>query len=253
MTAVLKVSNRTITTEEIIPLLAGYQMLPRLLFEIIIDQAIVPFTCTPEEIADAYQQFCEKNHLTTETERQVWLEINGMTLEQLEALATRGLRIDKFKQASWGHKLESYFLSRKSHLDKVLYSLIQTQDVVPQELYFRIQEGEQSFAELARKYSQGAEAPIGGLIGPVELSSCHPTLAKILSVSQPGQLWPPTRLGEWLVIVRLEKFIPAQLDKPMRQRLLAELFAAWLQEQLNQLGSYVVPATPKLTFIGSRG
>ena len=234
MTTVLQVSNRTITAEEIIPLLAGYQLLPRLLFEIIIDQAIVPFTCTPEEAQSAYQQFCEKNKITSETERQAWLELNGMTLEQLKALATRGHRIEKFKQATWGYKLESYFLSRKSQLDKVLYSLILTQDVAAQEIYFRIQEGEQSFAELARKYSQGPEAQNGGLIGPVELSSCHPTVAKMLSVSQPGQLWPPTRLGEWLVIVRLEKFIPAQLDNRMRQRLLSELFADWLQEQINQ-------------------
>lgn len=169
-----------------------------------------------------------------------------MTVEQLQAFATRGLRIEKFKQASFGHQLESYFLSRKLHLDKVLYSLIQTQDIAATELYFRIQEGEASFAELARKYSQGAEAENGGLIGPVELSTCHPTVAKMLSVSQPGQLWPPTRLGEWLVIVRLEKFVPAQLDKLMRQRLLSELFAAWLQEQLNQLSNLrpqPVPAT----------
>jgi parvulin-like peptidyl-prolyl isomerase len=244
MTVILQVSNRTITSEEIIPLLAGYQLLPRLLFEMLIDKAIVPFTCTPQETAVAYQQFCEKNQLTTETERQAWLDLNGMTLEQLQALAIRGLRIEKFKQANWGHKLESYFLSRKSQLDKVLYSLIQTQDVVVQELYFRIQEGEESFAELARKYSQDGEAQNGGLIGPVELSTCHPTLAKMLSVSQPGQLWPPTRLGEWLVIVRLEKFIPAQLDKLMRQRLLSELFAAWLQEQLYQLGSVRLQGSP---------
>lgn len=235
MTAVLQVSNRTITAEEIIPLLVGYQMLPRLLFELIIDQAIVPFTCTPEEIDVAYQQFCEKNQLTTKTECQAWLKMNGMTMEQLKALATRGSRIEKFKQASWGYKLESYFLSRKSQLDKVLYSLIQTQGVAAQELYFRIQGGEESFAELARKYSQGAEAPIGGLIGPVELVTCHPTIAKMLSVSRPGQLWSPTRFGEWLVIVRLEMFIPAQLNNLMRQRLLSELFAAWLQEQVNQL------------------
>ena len=241
MTAVLQLSNRTITAEEIIPLLAGYQMLPRLLFELLIDQAIIPFSCTSEEIAEAYQQFCEKNQLTTETERKVWLEHNGMTMEQLEALATRGLRIEKFKQATWSHKLESYFFSRKSQLDKVVYSLIQTQDMAVQEFYFRIQEKEASFAELARKYSQGAEAANGGLIGPVELSTCHPTLIQMLSVSQPGQLWPPTRLGEWLVIVRLEKFIPARLDTSMRQRLLSELFATWLQQQVKQLGSYIVP------------
>lgn len=235
MTAVLQVSNRIITAEEIIPLLTSYQMLPRLLVEFVIDQAIAPITCTPDEIADAYQQFCKKSQITSETKRQAWLERYRMTQEQLEALATRGLRIDKFKQASWGHKLESYFLSCKSRLDKVIYSLIQTQDVaIAQELYFRIHEGEASFTELAQEYSQGMEAQTGGFVGPVELSTCHPTLAQMLLMSQPGKLWPPICIGEWVVIVRLEKFIPAQLNEPVRQRLLNELFANWLQEQLNQ-------------------
>lgn len=236
MTTLLQVSNRTITAGEIIPLLTSYQMLPRLLGEIIIDQAVAPITCTPEEIADSYQQFCQKNKITSATDLRAWLERYCMTPEQLEVLATRGLKIEKFKQANWGHKLESYFLSCKPHLDKVIYSLLQTNDLgIAQELYFRIQAGEHSFAELARKYSLGSEAQTGGFRGPVELSTVHPTLAKILCVSQPGQLWPPINLGEWVVIVRLEKFIPAQLDKLTRQRLLNELFATWLQEQLNQL------------------
>jgi parvulin-like peptidyl-prolyl isomerase len=158
-----------------------------------------------------------------------------MTLAQVEGLATRGLLIEKFKQTTWGHKLESYFLSRKGQLDRVIYSLLRTKEPgIAQELYFRIQEKEQSFAELARDYSQGPEAQTDGLIGPVELSTPHPTVAQLLRSSQPGQLCPPLRLGEWLVIVRLEKFIPAQLDAPMRQRLLNECFSTWLSEQLNQ-------------------
>ena len=180
MTPVLQLGDRTITAEEIVPLLSNYQLLPRLLFELIIDRAIAPFTCTPEEAKSAYQQFCQKNQITTQTERQAWLEINPMTLEQLKALATRDLKIEKFKQATWGRKLESYFIDRKSQLDMVLYSLIQTQDLAAQELYFQIQEGEADFASLARKYSRGANAEIGGLIGPVELSTCHPILGKML-------------------------------------------------------------------------
>ncbi|HEY9639792.1 MAG TPA: peptidylprolyl isomerase, partial [Coleofasciculaceae cyanobacterium] len=169
---------------------------------------------------------------------RAWLGRYGMTQAQLESLATRELRVEKFKQATWGHRLESYFLSRKNQLDRVIYSLIRTQDVgIAQELYFRILEGEQSLGELARIYSQGPEAQTDGLIGPVELSVPHPTLAQLLSLSQPGQLNPPTRVGEWLVLVRLEKFIPAQMDDAMRRRLLNECFNTWLQEQLSQLGS----------------
>ncbi|HAX87431.1 MAG TPA: peptidylprolyl isomerase [Cyanobacteria bacterium UBA11370] len=235
MNAILQVGDRTITAEEVIPLLAKYQLLPQLCREILVDQAIAAVECTPDEITNACQQFYQKNQVMSEPERQVWLERQGMTHEQVESLTIRGLKLEKFKQATWGNKLESYFLKRKGQLDRVVYSLIRINDAaIAQELYFRIHEGEQPFAELARDYSQGPEAQTGGLVGPVELNTPHPALAQMLTVSKPGQLWPPMRLGEWFIIVRLEKFFPAQLDEPMRQRLLNELFNTWVQEQLQQ-------------------
>jgi len=236
MTVVLQIGNRSITAEEVLPLIAGYQMLPQFVQEILIDDAIQSIECTPEEAQEACQQFYTQNQITTDDSRQAWLQQHGMTQAQLDLLATRELRVEKYKQQTWGSKLESYFLSRKDKLDKVIYSLIRTQDIgIAQELYFRILEGEQSFAELARSYSQGPEAQTDGLIGPVELSVPHPTLAQILTLSQPGQISPPTRVGEWLVLVRLERFIPAQMDESMRRRLLTECFNSWLQNQLGRL------------------
>jgi parvulin-like peptidyl-prolyl isomerase len=238
MSVALKIGERLITAEEVLPLLAGYRMLPQFIQEVLIDQAIASIDCTPEETAEACEQFYTQAQISDEKARAMWLSRYGMTETQLQDLATRSVRIEKFKQVTWGLKLESYFLSRKGQLDKVIYSLIRTKDVgIAQELYFRILEGEQSLGELARVYSQGPEAQTDGLIGPVELSVPHPTLAQLLTLSQPGQLCPPTRVGEWLVLVRLEKFIPAQLDDAMRRRLLDECFNTWLADQLEKLGS----------------
>jgi parvulin-like peptidyl-prolyl isomerase len=103
-----------------------------------------------------------------------------------------------------------------------------------QELYFRIQEGEQTLADLARQYSEGPEAQTGGLLGPVELSKPHPLMAQALSTNQPGQLLPPMRLEGWVVLLRLEQFLPCQLDEGMRQRLLNELFETWIAEQIRE-------------------
>jgi parvulin-like peptidyl-prolyl isomerase len=237
MTTVLQIGNRTIAPEEVIPLLTSYQMLPQLFRESIIDEAIAPISCSPEEIANARQQFYQQNQLTSETERQALLWRYCMSQEHLEeALLVRMLKIEKFKVTTWGHKLESHFLKRKGQLDRVVYSAIWTKDQgIAEELYFRIQEREQTFAELAYEYSQGPEAQAGGIMGPVELGTLPPNLAQVLALSQPSQLWHPMPLGEWLVIVRLEKFIPAQLNPSMRQRLLRELFEGWLQEQLSQI------------------
>ncbi|WP_019504825.1 hypothetical protein [Pleurocapsa sp. PCC 7319] len=59
-------------------------------------------------------------------------------------------------------------------------------------------------------------------------------MAEILATSQVGQIRPVSH-GEWQMIVRLEKAIPAQLDRAMRQRLMNELFELWLSKQLSQL------------------
>jgi parvulin-like peptidyl-prolyl isomerase len=238
MTKVLQIRNQTITSEKVITLLANYQMLPQFLRQVITDQAIASFHCTPDEKINACQQFYETHQITSESERQELQDIYEMTLEELEALAMREQKIEKFKRATWERRLESYFLSRKSSLDKVIYSLVQTESMgVASELYFRLQEGEESFSELAREHSQGSEAQTGGLIGPVELGKISSSLAQMLYASQPGQLLTPARFGEWVVIVRLENLIPAQLDEAMRQRLLNELFESWLQEELVKVTS----------------
>jgi len=231
----LQVGEQTIASEEVVPLLIGYRMLPQFFCEVLIDRAISKVSCTPEDIIFAQEQFVKKHQLNTETILQTWLERYGMTTEQLVALAVRELLIEKFKYATWESKLESYFLTHKSSLDKVVYSLLRTtKQEVATELYFRIESGEQTFAELACEYSQGAEAQTGGLLGPIELTQSHPTLAKMLSISQPGQLWSPIQLGGWFVILRLEKFIPAVLNDAMCQQLLNGLFEGWIQEQVQQ-------------------
>ncbi|KYC37627.1 hypothetical protein WA1_39890 [Scytonema hofmannii PCC 7110] len=245
MAQILQFGNRTITEAEVFRLLAEYQMLPQLCRSMIIDSAIAPVTLTVEERKSAQEQFYQKNQITTPELLQTWLLTYGMTTEQLEALATKELRIEKFKMATWGAKIESIFLNHKSQLDKVVYSLIRTPSMeVAQELFFRILAGEQTFAECASLYSQGAEAQTGGLLGPVPLSQPHPTIAKMLSTSQAGELLPPTKLGEWVVILRLEKFISAQLDDAMRAFLLNQMFETMLAETVRNAQPTILNDTP---------
>ena len=233
MTPILKFGNRTISTTELPQILAGNQMLPILCRHLIINQGIAGIKLSESEIAQASQSFFSRNQIESEEARNAFIQYYGMSLEQLEELATRELRVEKFKQATWGSKVESYFLANKSQFDKVVYSLIRVNEMeVAQELFFRIQAGEASFNDSAREYSQGQEAQTGGLIGPVELNMPHPTIAKMLSTSARGELLAPTKLGEWYVILRLEKIIKAQLDETMRQHLLNQMFETWIAHEI---------------------
>lgn len=230
-----KLRQGTLTADEMFNLLKQYNLVPMLTRELLIDDAIAPVTLSPEAHINACAQFYQQQQLTADVDRQTWLETHQLSQQQLDRLITRNARLAKFKQATWGHKLASYFLQRKPQLDRVIYSLLRVKEVgIAQELFFRIKDGEQTFAELAQQYSQGAEAETGGMIGPVELSKPHPVLAKLLAISQPGQLLPPTRLDGWIVIVRLEQLLAAQMDEAMQQRLSTELFEHWVEEQIKQ-------------------
>jgi parvulin-like peptidyl-prolyl isomerase len=210
-------------------------MMPQLVKEMTLDRSTADISLTPEEQKLAYQQAFQQLNIDSDDKLNAWLKQQGMTLADLEKRAERSLKLAKFKQTTWGAKVNSAFLERKQQLDRVIYSLICTKDFcVAQELYFRVKEGEQSFDELAREYSQGPEAQTGGLIGPIEIGSVHPNLAKMLIASDVGQVQTPTVIGDWIVLVRLEKVLPVTLDEAMQQRLIDEAFTKWLDESVAQ-------------------
>lgn len=229
----LQIGAETFPAAAVLPLLVQHQMLPQLRREVIIDRALADIDCSDEEKVQAYQAFCDRNQITDDERKQAWLAYHAMAPEQLETLALRELKLQKFKTQTWEGQVSSDFLEHKQRFDRLIYSLIRTQDVgLAQELFFRIQDDPDCFSQLAQTYSEGVEAERGGLLGPVTLDVPHPNLAKLLSISQPGQLHPPVRIGDWVVIVRLEKFLPAQLDDNIRQRLLEMRFQDWLKAEL---------------------
>ncbi|MDY6938528.1 MAG: peptidylprolyl isomerase [Cyanobacteriota bacterium] len=236
MADLFQVGDRAIEAREIPALLKRYQLMPQFVREVVLDRAIADYSCTAEEQKTAIGQFCQKHQLTSPEAIQEWLKNQNLTQAELTELAVRPVRIEKFKQDKWSKKVKNHFMERKSGLDRVIYSLLRTQDEgLAHELYYRILEGEQTFAECANEYSQGPEARSGGLLGPVPLIQPHPAIGKLLSVSQPGQLWAPRPLAEWFIIVRLEEFRPAQLDESMRKQLIEEMFQGWLKEQIQHV------------------
>jgi hypothetical protein len=199
--------------------------------DIVLEDALQEVSYTVEELNAAVQGIAQQRQYQT------------LDPKSLSLLALRSLRVEKFKVQSWGNNLESYFLKRRQDLDQVVCSLIQTPDAsLAQELYFRIQNQEDSFEHLAKQYSQSGETREGGKLGPLPLSQLHPEIAKHLRGLQSGQVAPVFILGQQCIIIRLDQLIPAQLTETMRQTLLNELFENWLEhESAKELG-LIVPA-----------
>jgi len=189
----------------------------------------------PMAAAQALAALLEQLQLQDPNRRESWLQERGLNDTDLQAMAELPQRWQAWCNKRFTALLETEFLRRKGEFDQVIYSLLRLKDgELASELHQQLREGEASFSELAGRYSEGPEQRSGGLVGPVPLSTPHPALARLLQISQPGQLWPPKQLESWWIIVRLEELRGAQLDEPMAQRLILEQGEDWLRGQVSE-------------------
>lgn len=199
------------------------QMPPQILRRLILDQAIAEIECSEAELQQLQRQF--DPNLARQQFQQEAVGESDLT-DWLE----REVRTRKFQQRQWGKTLTSYFLQRKDQLDRVICSLIYLTDLAcAQELYFRIVEGEQNFAELAKLYSQQKHSS-----EPVALGDLPPKLARMFYGGRVGQVWAPTPIQSWIIIARLDAHLPVQLDDAMQQQLYNERLEQWLNGQIKQ-------------------
>jgi hypothetical protein len=215
---------KTIDGKELVSALSSSHLLPQIIKEIIIEKAIADIPYTQDELKLFTQKYLQPNNNPT----------------NIESIAIRQLKIHKFKEAHWGSQVEPHFLSKKHLLDQVSFSLIQSNSAeIIQEIYFRIKEGEASFEELARQYSQNAEAKNGGWVGKFKLCNIEPAIANALINLQPGEISRLLALQKTFIIVRLERIYPAQLNEQMRMDILQGMFEEWLKLEIANYGDYI--------------
>jgi hypothetical protein len=226
----LQIGDNQISSERVLEHLAQSQVLPQLLREIVTD-ALVDRVARAECI-DLTPSLAEFERLEAQITKIT--PFQGMNSEQIKEITARTLKLHKFKQAGWGHKVSSYYETVEHRLHRVIYSILCVEDgLVAQELFFRIQTGEESFGIIARQYSQDAQtAERGGIIGPISIDKVPPALVQTLMKLEPGGLSPLFQLGNQYGFIRLEDWIPAKLDENMHQLLLDELFETWIREQI---------------------
>lgn len=240
MSTIVRIGNHQLTAQSVCQHLSTSQFLPQLLREILIDEALAQWEpSTQPQLAESETRVegCEivGGKLTL---------AQGLNDPGSMAIAARNFKLQKFKEDIWGYKLGSYYLSRKPQLDRMIVSVMQVNDEeTAQELFFRVQSGDKSFAELAFKYSQGVQARDGGKLGPVTIANLHPQIYRQIAHLQPGQLSSLFKIDPFYMFVRLEKLVPAQFDDNLRQVLLDELFEKWLQDRIaSEIGLLSVEA-----------
>tara|TARA_B100000579_G_scaffold405818_1_gene391767 strand:+ start:1402 stop:2133 length:732 start_codon:yes stop_codon:yes gene_type:complete len=222
---------KNFTTESLVILHKYNQLIP-LIKAIKKTEDIDSIKIEENEINLLLQEFCNKRKIQSEEELLNWLESNKLSKEILIDKISIPLRTISYAKSNFNNKVNSYFLKKKDDLDMYTYSLIRLKNKnKADEIFFRIQDEEESFSDLAFKYSEGFEKKMNGLVGPATVVNAHPKIASLLKSSSEGDLHPPVRIDQWFIILRLESFHPAILDETMEQKMALEMYEQSLESQ----------------------
>ena len=217
--------------------LLNWALLKRVYREELIDKNIAKINLPSDlKMEDTVEQWLKNNGIQSNDLLQKWLIENGLDIEQWKNFVLRDYKWRKWCRDNFDKDLSSYYLKRKPLLDKVTYSLLRVKDEdLAFELYMRLLEDEEDFGKLANQYSEGPEAQSKGLIGPVTLKQTHPLLAKLLLISEENQLWPPKKIDEWWIVVRLEKTYNTEFNEEIKSFLAFELGEQFLTKEFNSI------------------
>ena len=227
----MTVSINTLSPEAL-TLLRRHNLLRTLVERQVVDEAVERANLSEEEQKQARDSFSERNRLKNTEDIDAYRSKLGLGPEDLDQQILRPYRIQKHCESNFQAKAEAHFLTRKTQLDQVVYSLLRVKDgALARELYLRIANREANFADLAAAHAQGPERSTKGIVGPVPLTQAHPHLADRLRTSSPGVLNEPFRIGEWWLVTRLESYTPATFSPETAKQMSKELFDIWVREE----------------------
>ena len=213
-------------------LLRRHNLLRTLVERQVIDEAVENSSLSEEEQKQARESFTQRNRLQSPEDIDAYRGKLGLGPEDLDHQILRAYRIQKHCETDFQAKAEAHFLTRKTQLDQVVYSLLRVKDgALARELYLRIANREANFADLAAAHAQGPERSTKGIVGPVPLTQAHPQLADRLRTSSPGVLKEPFRIDEWWLVTRLESYTPATFSPDVAKQMSKELFDVWVGEE----------------------
>lgn len=195
------------------------------------------------------QEYIEKKvqDVLGETPEKEFLYSRGWSQADLKLHVCHQEALNMFAEQRFGPGLEEQFLASRGAYDQIIYSLLRVRDAsLARELWIRIEESETTFSDAAQSFGQGPEAQRKGIIGPMPIGQLSPPLiADLLRGLSPGKISPPTSVGEWHIILRLEQLTPARFDSSMRSMLLNQSLDKFLSERVTKRlsGDHLEPLT----------
>jgi parvulin-like peptidyl-prolyl isomerase len=187
---------------------------------------------TLAELQAAADRFRIVNHLESAEATKKWLDDRLLSIDDFEDIVTQNLLATKLAEHLFGDRVEqSFYQNILDYSGATIYEVILEDYDLAIEIFYSLQEGDLSFADVAHQYISSSELRRrGGYIGRVGRKQLRPELSAAIFAAKSPQLLKPIVTAVGVHLIQVEEIIEPQLDEQLRQQILAEMFERWLSE-----------------------
>jgi parvulin-like peptidyl-prolyl isomerase len=189
-----------------------------------------------EELQQAADNLRLINNLRRADETLAWLQKHCLSVDEFEEVAHISVLSSKLAQHLFADKVEPFFVEHQlDYAQVVMYEVVLDDEDLAMELFYAIAEGEMSFPEVAHQYIQDTELRrSGGYRGILHRKNLKPEISAAVFAATPPQILKPIVTSSGAHLILVEELIQPKLDDTVRHKILSDLFAAWLKQELEQ-------------------
>ncbi|RUT10019.1 hypothetical protein DSM106972_005140 [Dulcicalothrix desertica PCC 7102] len=191
-------------------------------------------TVTNEELQIEGDKLRLEKKLVKAKDTWTWLEKHHLSVKEFEELVHNQALSRKLAHHMFSPHVEKYFYEHRLDYDQAAtYEVVFEERDLALELFYAIEEGEITFAEIARQFIQEPELRrAGGYKGLRRRSSFRPEIAAAVFAATPPQILKPITTPSCVYLIWVEEIIQPQLDEELREKITEEMFSDWLQQQI---------------------
>lgn len=192
---------------------------------------------TKKELQEAADNLRLINKLVKAEDTWAWLQKYHLSVDDFEQLAHTNLLSNKLAMHLFADKVEPFFYQHRiDYAGAAIYEVILDDEDIAWEIFYALQEGEICFQEIARQYIKEPELRrAGGYKGIQSSANLRPEIAAAVFAITPPQIIKPIMTPKGVHLIWVEEIIQPELNEQLRVKILGDLFADWLKQQIAEL------------------
>jgi parvulin-like peptidyl-prolyl isomerase len=189
---------------------------------------------TEAELQQEGEKFRLERKLATAKDTWAWLDKHHLSIKNFEQLVYNSLISKKLANHLFAPQVEKFFYDNRLNYEAaVTYEVILEDRDLALELFYAMEEGEITFPEIARMCIEDPELRrTYGYQGVRYRRDFRPEIAAAVFASSPPEILKPITTPKAVHLIWLEEIIQSELNDQLRQTIISELLANWLNEQI---------------------